>query len=572
MVIANTNVKNVYEGNGVTTEWPITFELDPIVSKVKIVLEDSDGVITDVSTGYSVADNVVTYPTVESGLPAVASGVKVVISRETPRTQEIDLTAQGVLDAETLEEGFDKLTMQVQELADGVNRAIKLPISNTTGSEYYKDPLESIEEAKDTAIAEINTEIGKATEEVEKAKQQVVLAQEAVVDAKEQADFAEAQVVLAEEQVERAKGYVTQAQSKAVEAEESAQQALQASSNVEQLVNDVKIPSYNFVTYVVGTPKGDYNGSLRTFPTLEAFVSDSTYVYVNGVYKERGEEYVEDSGLKSITFGFDLVKGDTVILITSIGWFSKKDIVTFNEAVSNHNMDNNSHADIRAMIEGLGFEANSTITLGVFDEDKSFASSQYIEFEGMPTSVSLRFSNLEQKLWINCMSSTAGIEKISDNKYRIYYNISCEDFKSQSAIKGPFVIQYCIKYLGKTESIANIIDEHNTSIEAHQDIRNLIASEKGLAEIVVKETDWETYPIGSGTFRTNLGTDAPIRFIKLELGDSIGSKWISMPASRVGYGNRNGNFVDIYYNYVQSDASGQDFISAPYKTKITVFY
>lgn len=550
MVIANTNVKNVYEGNGVTTEWPITFEIDPIDSNVSIYLEDKQGNISKVNTGYSISEDAVIYPTPESGLPAISSETKIIIIRETPHTQEIDLTAQGVLDAESLEEGLDKLTMQVQELADGVTRAIKLPISDTEGSDQYEDPLKSIEQAKNTAIEEINAEIGKASQEVEKAKAQVVLAQEAVVDANEQADAAETQVALAEEQVGVAKQYAIQAQAKANEASESALQALEVSSTLEELVNAVKIPAYNFVTYVAGTPSGSYNGSLRTFPTIEPFVSNSTYVYINGVYKERGVEYTEDSGLKSITFTFDLVAGDTVILITSIGWFEKKDVVTFNEAISNHNMDNQSHSDIRAMISGLGFENNSVINLGLFEGNKSIASSQYISFAGLPTSVYLRFSNLEQKMWINCVHSTAGLEKISEGKYKIYYNISSEDFNGQSAIKGPFVVQYCIKYLG----------QQNEPGQGY------------ISSVVVKEESFEEASSSSGSFTADIATSFPVKFIKLELGDSLGSKWLNMPLSVIGYGNRNGNSIDIYYKYNSADFTGQDIISAPYKTKITVFY
>ena len=81
MTVANTKAKSVYKANGVTREWPIDFVINQDVSNINILLEDASGEQTEVTTGYSLENNVVTYPTLDSGLAPVAEGNKVIIFR-----------------------------------------------------------------------------------------------------------------------------------------------------------------------------------------------------------------------------------------------------------------------------------------------------------------------------------------------------------------------------------------------------------------------------------------------------------------------------------------------------------
>ena len=124
MTIANTNVKSVYNGNGVTRDWNLGFHYDSTLSSFSIVVTHEDGTSETVTANYELDGNVLTYPTVESELDPLPVGDVLTISRITPLTQNINLVQQGPLDAETLESGYDKLTMEVQEVKQTVSENI----------------------------------------------------------------------------------------------------------------------------------------------------------------------------------------------------------------------------------------------------------------------------------------------------------------------------------------------------------------------------------------------------------------------------------------------------------------
>ena len=116
MTIANTNVQSVYNCNGSTRDWDLGFYYDSTLSSFSIYVEHADGTSEEVTTNYELDGDVLTYPTVESELDPLPVGDKIIITRITPLTQSINLVQQGPLDAEVLESGFDKLTMEVQEV------------------------------------------------------------------------------------------------------------------------------------------------------------------------------------------------------------------------------------------------------------------------------------------------------------------------------------------------------------------------------------------------------------------------------------------------------------------------
>lgn len=117
MTVANTNVSSTYNCNGVTREWNIGFHYNPTLSGLDIVVLHADGTSTTVTANYEIESGVLTYPTVESELDPLPEGDVITITRITPLTQNINLVQQGPLDAETLESGYDKSTLQIQEVA-----------------------------------------------------------------------------------------------------------------------------------------------------------------------------------------------------------------------------------------------------------------------------------------------------------------------------------------------------------------------------------------------------------------------------------------------------------------------
>lgn len=214
MSVTNTKAKSVYNANGTTTEWNLGFTYDDTVSNVHIYIVDANDNETEVTSNYSIADGVLTYPTTASGLDPLAEGNKLVIVRDTPRTQDIELTSNGKLDGKVLEGGYDKLTLQVQELTEQVNRAVKIPVTEESADNFL-DPITAITEAKKEALVEI----AQATEPAEAAK-----------------DTAVAKAQVATEQATIATNAATSAKAAQVGAEQAEQNATAQAEKAENAV------------------------------------------------------------------------------------------------------------------------------------------------------------------------------------------------------------------------------------------------------------------------------------------------------------------------------------------------
>ena len=215
MSITNTKAKSVYNANGTTIEWNLGFTYDDTVSNVHIYIVDANDNETEVTSNYSIADGVLTYPTTASGLEPLAEGNKLVIVRDTPRTQDIELTSNGKLDGKVLEGGYDKLTLQVQELTEQVNRAVKIPVTEDSADNFL-DPITAITEAKKEALVEIAqattpAEVAKdtAVAKAQVATEQATIATNAATSAKAAQVGAEQAEQNATAQAEKAENAVT---------------------------------------------------------------------------------------------------------------------------------------------------------------------------------------------------------------------------------------------------------------------------------------------------------------------------------------------------------------------------
>ncbi|MGN5863198.1 phage tail fiber protein [Pseudomonas aeruginosa] len=131
-VPTNTSVVE-YEGNGVTTAFPVPFKFpandDLVVTKV---YNDVANVLV-LGTDYTVVG-----AGAQSGGAVIATsapedGAIINISRELDAVQETDLRNQGRYFAETHESVFDYLTMLIQQCFSGLSRALKRPV----GKDYY---------------------------------------------------------------------------------------------------------------------------------------------------------------------------------------------------------------------------------------------------------------------------------------------------------------------------------------------------------------------------------------------------------------------------------------------------
>jgi len=123
MTVSSQTNKVIYIGNGIAKEFAIPFLfLDQSDVKVTQKLNDIQTERTDWEI---VSGNIVFKAAPENG-------AEIAIVREVPLTQETDYRDNEILHAETLERNFDKLTMQVQQLKEQIDRAVTVDMFDDT--------------------------------------------------------------------------------------------------------------------------------------------------------------------------------------------------------------------------------------------------------------------------------------------------------------------------------------------------------------------------------------------------------------------------------------------------------
>ena len=137
MTISTLVVKNSYNGDGSATQFAYQFPIHT-TAELKVIERSANGTETVKSLGthYSVVDNGSSGGTVTFGT-APASGVSVILLRDTNLTQETDYIANDPFPAETHEAALDKLTLQIQEAQEEIDRSIKLSRTNTMTSTEF---------------------------------------------------------------------------------------------------------------------------------------------------------------------------------------------------------------------------------------------------------------------------------------------------------------------------------------------------------------------------------------------------------------------------------------------------
>ena len=133
MTVSSTVVRNSYAGDNSTTQFTYTFPIHS-TSELKVILRSSAGVETvqTLNSDFTINDTgtggTVTFTT------APATGVSVVLLRDTNLTQDVDYIANDPFPAETHEGALDKIVLSVQELQEEIDRSIKVsrtaPITN----------------------------------------------------------------------------------------------------------------------------------------------------------------------------------------------------------------------------------------------------------------------------------------------------------------------------------------------------------------------------------------------------------------------------------------------------------
>lgn len=164
MTVATQGSKVNYQGNGVTTEFQVPFPfLEGEDIYIQKQLADTTVVNLTYGTDYSVtgAGNASGGTVVLTTAPSASEVISVY--RSVPLTQEVDYRENEIFPAETHEEALDKLTMEVQQLQEQADRAIRISRFSDTDPETVVTQVERIYDSIDNVdivadnISDINT-------------------------------------------------------------------------------------------------------------------------------------------------------------------------------------------------------------------------------------------------------------------------------------------------------------------------------------------------------------------------------------------------------------------------------
>ena len=157
MTVASTSSRVSYDCDGSAYVFPFTFKVY-VKTDLSVVLVDSAGAETvlTVDTQYEVAvsdpgpGGDVTILSEDVGgtdyLPGtsipfpLSAGYQLVIYRSLSRTQLIDIDDGDRLPADTIEEGYDRAVMLIQELEEILGRTVKLKVSSAVSGISIADP------------------------------------------------------------------------------------------------------------------------------------------------------------------------------------------------------------------------------------------------------------------------------------------------------------------------------------------------------------------------------------------------------------------------------------------------
>ena len=145
MTISITTNKAAYIGNGVAISFAIPF---PFLAQEHLKVYQLLNDIQTERTDWTVSDGNLVFAA------APADNAQIVIMREVPLTQETDYRENEILPAETLERCFDKLTMQIQQLAEKSARAVTVDIfDDTAAAELIPSIRKAVSDCQTAAAA-----------------------------------------------------------------------------------------------------------------------------------------------------------------------------------------------------------------------------------------------------------------------------------------------------------------------------------------------------------------------------------------------------------------------------------
>lgn len=264
MTVQKDVTKNIYVGNSSTRTFPFTFECPAEHPEyIKVYLMQDDGTALATSDYQLDMDaKQITYPSSGTALP---EGKKLVIMRELPLQQMMNLVNNGPYFAEDIETAFDECVMAMQQIAEKLNRSI----------------IMSVDIDGDAFVNEVPFEAGKSFRIADDGKSIVLTEDPAKV-------------------LPLVQGVYAQTQTQAQNAIASAATAAKSESSTKAYMDTTKDLSENVNVFV---PSVDADGTLTW--TNKAGLANPTAVNIKGAKGEKG-----DPGAQGIQ-GVKGDKGDT---------------------------------------------------------------------------------------------------------------------------------------------------------------------------------------------------------------------------------------------------------------------
>lgn len=220
MTVQKDVTKNIYVGNGSTRTFPFTFECPAKHPEyIKVYLMQDDGTALATSDYQLDMDaRQITYPSSGTALP---EGKKLVIMRELPLQQMMNLVNNGPYFAEDVELAFDENVMAMQQIAEKLNRSIIMSVDIDGDAFVNEVPFEP---GKSFRIADD----GKSIVLTEDPARVLPLAENTYAQAKAQAQSAYASAVAAAKSEDSAAASASEAGNSAQAASTSAASAAES--------------------------------------------------------------------------------------------------------------------------------------------------------------------------------------------------------------------------------------------------------------------------------------------------------------------------------------------------------
>ena len=294
MTVQKDVTKNIYVGNGSTRTFPFTFECPAEHPEyIKVYLMQDDGTALATSDYQLDMDaRQITYPSSGAALP---EGKKLVIMRELPLQQMMNLVNNGPYFAEDVELAFDENVMAMQQIAEKLNRSIIMSVDIDGDAFVNEVPFEA---GKSFRIADD----GKSIVLTEDPARVLPLAQEAYAQAQAQAQSASASAAAAAKSENSAAASASEAGKSAQAASASAASAAENARLAEDYKTAAETAKSNASLYAANaktsadTASASKEAAQSAATTASNFASDARNSAGEAkTYKDNAKTYMDNA-------------------------------------------------------------------------------------------------------------------------------------------------------------------------------------------------------------------------------------------------------------------------------------